>query len=91
MSDKEKLRKQVEAQAKRIKNAEEHKDTWLSSTVFLGTLGIVFILPVIVGAYLGHWLDERFSDFSVSWTISLVIIGVIVGGINVYLMIRNGV
>lgn len=90
MTDKDKLRKRVDQQAKHMRKAEQERDTWLANTVFLGTLGIVFILPVIVGAYLGSWLDRQLSEFSVGWTASLVVVGVFVGGMNVYLMIRGG-
>ncbi len=33
--------------------AERERPTLLAQTVYLGTLGLVFVLPVIVGAYLG--------------------------------------
>ncbi len=90
MNENERLRKRVEAQANRMKEAEKHKETWFSNTVFLGTLGIMFVLPVIIGAYLGSWLDKQLSEFSVGWTTSLVIVGVFIGGMNVYLFIRRG-
>ena len=89
MKDNDRLRKRVELQANRIKQAEKDKETWFANTVFLGTLGIVFILPVVIGAYLGSWLDQQLSEFSVSWTTSLVIVGVFIGGMNVYLLIRR--
>jgi ATP synthase protein I len=89
MSERERLRKEVDQQARQLRKAEKSRDTWFASTVFLGTLGIVFILPVIIGAYLGNWLDKQLSGFSVGWTASLVIVGVFVGCMNVYLMIRE--
>jgi ATP synthase protein I len=49
----------------------------------------MFVLPVIGGAYLGHWLDNRFTEYSISWTISLILLGVIIGAINVYLFIKE--
>lgn len=90
MTDEDKLRKRVDQQADHLRKAEKERDTWLANTVFLGTLGVVFIIPVILGAYLGSWLDKQLSEFSVGWTTSLVVVGVFVGGMNVYLMIRGG-
>ena len=89
MTDKDRLSKRVKHQAGLLRKAEKDRETWFASTVFLGTLGVVFVLPVIIGAYLGSWLDKQFSGFSVGWTASLVIVGVFVGGMNVYLMIRG--
>ena len=52
-------------------------------------LGLLFVLPVIGGAYLGHWLDSQASGYSVRWTLSLIVLGVIVGAVNVYLYIKE--
>ncbi|MDX1810862.1 MAG: AtpZ/AtpI family protein, partial [Gammaproteobacteria bacterium] len=88
--DKKHLQSKVDLQVERIKDAEKHQATWFASTIYLGSLGIVFILPVIFGAYLGSWLDKQLAEYSVGWTTSLVIVGVFIGGMNVYLMIRGG-
>ncbi len=90
MPDKQDLKKQVERQVARIKKAEVDRPTLIAQTMYLGVLGVLFILPVIVGAYLGQWLDERQSmDYSISWTISFILLGVFVGAVNVYLTIRK--
>lgn len=88
MDENEDLRKQVEKQVRRMQDAEKEKDTLLAQTIFLGTLGILFVLPVIVGAYLGLWLDEHASHYSSLWTVSLTLVGTIIGAINIYLFIR---
>lgn len=90
MADKEDLKKEVERQAARIKKAEIDRPTLIAQTMYLGVLGVVFILPVIAGAYLGQWLDEHQTmDYSISWSVSLILLGVLVGAVNVYLMIRK--
>jgi ATP synthase protein I len=73
----------------KINKAKKEKSTVLAQTIYLGTLGFVFILPIIAGAYLGVWLDSKLKGFSISWTINLIIIGVIVGAVNVYLLIKE--
>lgn len=85
----EQLRKQLKLQSARMKKAEQERPTLLAQTVYVGTLGLLFVLPVVGGAYLGHWLDKMASGYSTRWTISLIITGVVVGLINVYLFIRN--
>jgi ATP synthase protein I len=89
MASRDDLRKQVERQARRMKKAEHDKRTVMAQTIYIGTLGLVFVLPVLGGAYLGLWLDERFPGYSVHWTVSLILVGVFVGAMNVYLFIRE--
>jgi ATP synthase protein I len=83
------LRKQVERQARRMKKAERERPTLIAQTVYIGTLGLLFVLPVIGGAYLGRWLDGLMAGYSIRWTMSLILLGVFVGGLNVYLFIRE--
>ena len=83
------LRKQVEKQAHRMKKARQEQDTLLSQTIYLSTLGLLFIVPVICGAYLGIWLDKMQEDYSAFWTASMLLLGLIIGVMNVYLFIRE--
>jgi ATP synthase protein I len=85
----ERLHRKVERQAERLQRAERERPTLLAQTVYLGTLGLVFVLPVIAGAYLGSWLDGLAKGYSMSWTLSLIFLGLVVGGVNVWLMIRE--
>jgi len=83
------LAKRVEQQAKRMQQAERERPTLLAQTVYLGSLGLMFVLPVIAGAYLGHWLDEQSAGYSMRWTLSLLSLGVAIGAFNVYWLIRS--
>jgi len=83
------LHNNVERQAQRIRRAERDRPTLLSQTVYLGTLGLVFVLPVVGGAYLGLWLDGMLEGYSMRWTLSLIFLGLVIGAINVWLMIRE--
>ena len=89
MPDRDELKRQIERQARRMKQAEHDRPTLLAQTVYIGTLGLVFVLPVVGGAYLGRWLDSLASGYSIRWTVSLILLGVMVGMINVYLLIRD--
>jgi ATP synthase protein I len=86
---KEQLRRRVEQQARRMKQAEKERPTLLSQTVYIGTLGLLFVLPLVGGAYLGRWLDSLAEGYSVRWTLSMILLGVFLGGVNVYLFIRE--
>ncbi|MDI3325629.1 AtpZ/AtpI family protein [Pontibacterium granulatum] len=83
------LQKRVKRQAGRMKQAENDRPTLMGQTVYLGTLGLVFVLPVIGGAYLGRWFDSLAAGYSVRWTLSLIFLGLVIGAINVYLLIRE--
>ena len=89
MSTNEQLRKRVEQQARRMKQAEKDRPNLISQTVYIGTLGLVLVLPVVGGAYLGHWLDNMAAGYSIRWTLSMLFLGVIIGAVNVYLLIRE--
>jgi len=83
------LRKRVEAQAARMRQADRERPNLLAQTVYVGTLGLLFVLPTVAGAYLGLWLDRLSEAYSLRWTLSLIIAGVIVGAVNVYLFIQE--
>jgi ATP synthase protein I len=89
MSSNEQLRKRVEQQARRMKQAEKDRSTLIAQTVYMGTLGLVFVLPVVGGAYLGRWLDGLVEGYSIRWTLSMLFLGIIIGAVNVYLLIRE--
>lgn len=85
----EQLRRAVEKQVKRMQRAEKERPTLLAQSVFMGTLALLFVLPVIVGAYLGNWLDNMVQGYSIYWTIGLLLVGLVVGVINVYIYIQE--
>ncbi|MGB5279210.1 MAG: AtpZ/AtpI family protein [Gammaproteobacteria bacterium] len=89
MPQADELRKQVERQARRMKKAERERPTLIGQTVYIGTLGLLLVLPVIGGAYLGNWLDSQMTGYSIRWTVSLILLGVFVGAVNVYLFIKD--
>ena len=85
----EQLRKSVERQVKRMQRADKERPTLLAQSVFMGTLALLFVLPVIVGLYLGNWLDDMAEGYSIHWTMGLLVAGLIIGVTNVYLFIRE--
>jgi ATP synthase protein I len=89
MNDRRRLSKDIARQVHRMEKADKERPTLLAQTIFLGTLGLVMVLPVVAGAYLGRWLDSMLEGYSMRWTLSLLFLGVIVGAVNVYLMMRE--
>ncbi|HTX59325.1 MAG TPA: AtpZ/AtpI family protein [Verrucomicrobiae bacterium] len=87
--DRRRLKRSVERELEQKARAERGAATLLARTAYLGTLGLMLVLPIVAGAYLGAWLDAHAKGFSFSWTVSLILIGVFVGGANVVLFVRQ--
>lgn len=83
------LRQALRKQRERREKAQRERRSLLADTVQVGTLGLVFVLPVVGGAYLGNWLDGLSGGYSLRWTLSLIIAGVALGVVNVVLNLRK--
>jgi ATP synthase protein I len=89
MKNGEELRKRLEQQARRMRQADKDRPTLIAQTAYLGVLGLVLVLPVIGGAYLGRWLDSLAAGYSMRWTMSLIFAGLVLGVFNVYFLIKE--
>ena len=87
--DRQRLRQCVERQAKRMDKAQRERRSVMAQTVYLGTLGLLLVLPAVGGAYLGHWLDSLAAGYSIRWTVSLIVLGIALGAFNVYFFLRD--
>lgn len=61
----------------------------LGIAVYGGTLGLLFVVPPVAGAYLGRYLDTLASGYSARWTISLILLGLGLGAYNVLHFLRG--
>jgi ATP synthase protein I len=89
MKNDDELKQHVSKQVTRMQQAEKDRPTLLAQTAYLGTLGLLFVVPVILGAYLGRWLDSLVEGYSLRWTLSLILVGVGIGAVNAYLFIKE--
>ena len=87
--DGKQLRKAIEREAGRMQRAERERPRLIAQTVYLGSLALMFVLPVVAGAYLGRWIDGLFAGYSIRFTVSLIVLGVAIGALNVYLFVRE--
>ncbi|RMD46035.1 MAG: hypothetical protein D6834_03035, partial [Aquificota bacterium] len=56
---------------KKIEEAEKKKEKGIIFAIsYIGSISVIFIFPVILGAYIGWWLDGKYSVGKVSWTIT---------------------
>ncbi|HHJ37958.1 MAG: ATP synthase [Methylothermaceae bacteria B42] len=79
----------IKRQVQRIKRAAEEERTLLAQLTYLGTAGLVLVLPVVAGAYLGRWLDSLLPGYSFQWTLSLILVGLALGIVNLWLLFRE--
>ncbi len=87
--DNQRLQGRIDEQVERLKKAERERPTLLAQTTYIGTLGLLLVLPVVGGAYLGRWLDDMLPGYSLRWTLSMIFLGLVIGGVNVYLYVRE--
>ena len=87
--DDNKLKERIRRQTRRMKQAERDRPTLLGQTVYVGTLGLLMVIPIVVGAYVGQWLDSLVEGYSIRWTISFILIGVVIGAMNIYVFVRE--
>lgn len=88
MNDEE-WREGVARDSERLKKAERSRRSLLAQTVFLGSLSVLFVAPLLAGAYLGRWLDGLGEGYTVRWTMNLILLGLALGVFNVYYFIRK--
>lgn len=86
-SEDEQLRSALERQVRRLRNARPAG--MLGLLVTGGTAGLLLTVPLVLGAYLGRWIDELSPGYSVRWTVNLILLGLAVGVANVYLFFRE--
>jgi ATP synthase protein I len=83
------LRREVKKRVHRIERAQRERDSLLAQTTCLGSIAGLFVVPIVGGAYLGRWLDGLQQGYSVRWTVSLIVLGVVIGAVNVYLYLKK--
>jgi len=85
----DKWRREVARDSERLAGARRARRTLLAQTAFLGTLSVLFLVPVVGGAYLGRWLDELAAGYSTRWTVSFIVLGIALGVFNVVVFVRR--
>lgn len=85
--DDQHLRHQLERQVRRLRAAR--RAGLLGLLVTGGTAGLLLVVPLVLGAYLGRWLDEQSAGYSVRWTVNGILLGLAVGAWNVWQFFRD--
>ena len=49
----------------------------------IGVLGWMIVTPILLGLFLGRWLDHRFGT-GIFWSAPLLLVGTVIGGISAW-------
>ena len=72
------------------KKEDEEKSNLMNLVAEVSTLAWNLVIPIIGGVMLGHYIDNR-NNSGVTWTLSLLFLGVIIAFSNLYnLYIEQG-
>lgn len=76
--------REVEAKVVRKLKAQRHSTPGVWSGLgMMGLIGWSVVVPTLLGASLGLWLDKRYPGTH-SWTLALLVVGLVVGCINAW-------
>ena len=66
---------------------ERHRSIWFGLGM-LGVVGWAVVIPTLLGAALGRWLDAP-GRGRVSWTVTLLLVGLVIGCVNAWYWVKR--
>lgn len=78
---------EVLGKAKRLSRARQHEGGFWRHLAHVGSLGFVFVLPLVAGAALGHFVAQR-TGRSI-FALSFLLLGLVVGGFASWRLIKQ--
>jgi len=79
-NDTDPLVKEVERERERRSRWEREGDMSVGRRLAqIGVLGWIFVIPTLVGLFLGRWLDASLGT-GIFWSAPLMIVGLCIGG-----------
>ncbi len=87
----DRLDEQIRLQVRRRLKPQPAPESVWTGLGFMGMVGWTLALPILLGALLGRWLDRHLPQ-PFSWTLVLILFGLVLGAVNVWRWIsRTGV
>lgn len=72
-------RKIAEKEKRKLRSLHENKGVWFGLGM-MGMIGWSVVVPSLLGATLGVWLDKKYPE-SFSWTLTFLIAGLVTGSV----------
>lgn len=72
---------------RKLKARSENRSVWFGLGMF-GMVGWSVAVPTVAAVALGVWLDGRYPG-RISWTLTLLVVGVAVGCVNAWFWIKR--
>jgi len=81
----EKFQKSIEDQASWLEKWRKKGISW-EKVMIIGAIGWMIVLPMVLGGYLGNYLDKHYKmeDGMFSWTITFIVLGLFVAFYSVW-------
>jgi len=86
----ERFRNDVARKAERRQRAREEgeRSIWFSLGLF-GLVGWSVAIPTLLGLAAGVWLDHALRVGRVSWTLTLLVVGAVLGCLNAWYWVKH--
>lgn len=86
---KARLGPRIEAkEARKMKARKKDQRSVLYGLGIFGLVGWSVVVPTLVGAALGGWLDGKYPD-GPSWTLNLLLVGLVIGCLNAWYWVQK--
>jgi ATP synthase protein I len=73
--------REIRRQAERARS-DQHLTFW-QGLGLVGSVGWMVVVPALIGAFLGRWIDGR-SGAGIFWTLSLLFTGLVLGSVGAW-------
>ena len=79
------FQKRIEEQASWLEKWRKKGISW-EKVMIIGAIGWMIVLPMVLGGYLGNYLDKhyRMEESMLSWTITCIVLGLFVALYSVW-------
>lgn len=67
---------------------EKRRPVWFGLGMF-GLVGWAVAIPTLIGVVIGVWLDGHHPAARVSWTLTFLVVGIVIGCLNAWYWVRQ--
>jgi len=72
----------------RSRKSGGEREVWFGLGMF-GLVGWSVAIPTVIGIAVGVWLDNRYPAGTVSWTLTFLVLGIVLGCLNAWFWVSR--